>query len=106
MNSRRAAGVLVPATLLALFLLSALAGTAFADAVSPESGGSPNADDIDALYWFVFAIAAVIFVGVEGALLYSLSSSGPARGPSPPRSAATRAWRSGGRWAPRSSSSC
>ena len=72
MNSRRVAGVLVPATLLAPLLLSALAGTAFADALSPESGGSPNANDIDALYWFVFAIAAVIFVGVEGALLYSL----------------------------------
>jgi cytochrome c oxidase subunit 2 len=72
MNSRRLAGVLVPATLLALLLFSALAGTAFADALSPESGGSRNANDIDALYWFVFAIAAVIFVGVEGALLYSL----------------------------------
>jgi cytochrome c oxidase subunit 2 len=72
MNSRRIAGVLVPATLLALLVLSAFAGSAFADALSPESGGSPNANDIDSLYWFVFAIAVVIFVGVEGALLYSL----------------------------------
>ena len=50
----------------------ALAGTAFADAFSPESGGSPNADKIDTLYWLVMVVAVVVFVGVEGALLYSL----------------------------------
>jgi cytochrome c oxidase subunit 2 len=50
----------------------ALAGTAFADALSPESGGSPNADKIDTLYWLVMVVAVVVFVGVEAALLYSL----------------------------------
>jgi cytochrome c oxidase subunit 2 len=56
--------------LLVAFL--ALASPAAADLWSPESGGSPNADRIDTLYWIIFAIALVVFVGVEGALLYSL----------------------------------
>src|ERR1700710_381671 len=49
-----------------------LAPVATADLLSPESGGSPNADDIDTLYKFVFAVAIVVFVGVEGVLLYSV----------------------------------
>ena len=52
--------------------LLALAGPAAADFFSPESGGSPNADDIDQLYWLVYAVAIVVFVGVEGALIYTL----------------------------------
>jgi cytochrome c oxidase subunit II len=50
----------------------AFAGSAFGDAFSPESGGSPNADKIDTLYWLVMVVAVIVFVGVEGALLYSL----------------------------------
>lgn len=50
----------------------ALAVGASADLLTPESGGSPNADDIDTLYKIVLAVAVVIFVGVEGVLLYSL----------------------------------
>jgi cytochrome c oxidase subunit 2 len=49
-----------------------LAGVASADLLTPQSGGSPNADDIDTLYKIVLAVAVVIFVGVEGALIYSL----------------------------------
>ena len=49
-----------------------LAPVASADLWSPESGGSSNADDIDTLYKFVFAVAIVVFVGVEGVLLYSV----------------------------------
>jgi cytochrome c oxidase subunit 2 len=60
------------AVLIALAALLALAGSAFADALTPESGGSPNADDIDTLYKLVLAVAVVIFIGVEGALFYSL----------------------------------
>jgi cytochrome c oxidase subunit II len=67
-NSRRVA----LATLAALGLLLAFAGGAFADAISPESGGSPNADQIDSLYKLVLAVAVVVFLGVEGALFYSL----------------------------------
>ena len=39
---------------------------------TPESGGSPNANEIDGLYKIVLYIAFVIFVGVEGALAYAL----------------------------------
>ncbi len=49
-----------------------LAPVASADLLTPESGGSPNADDIDTLYKFVLAVALVVFVGVEGVLLYSV----------------------------------
>jgi cytochrome c oxidase subunit 2 len=50
----------------------ALAGVASADLWTPESGGSPNADSIDTLYKLILAVAIVVFVGVEGVLLYSL----------------------------------
>ncbi len=49
-----------------------LAGTAFAGAFVPESGGSPNADDIATLYKLVAVIALIVFVVVEGALLWAL----------------------------------
>ena len=52
--------------------LLALATGASADLLTPESGGSPNADDIDSLYKLILVVAFVVFVGVEGALLYSL----------------------------------
>ena len=39
---------------------------------TPQSGGSPNADHIDALYKIALYIALVIFVLVEGGLLYAL----------------------------------
>ena len=45
---------------------------AFADAFTPESGGSPQAEDIDTLYKITLYIGIVIFVGVEATLLYSL----------------------------------
>jgi cytochrome c oxidase subunit 2 len=49
-----------------------LAPSAMAGFITPESGGSPNADQIDSLYKIVLYIAAVVFVGVEGALIYSV----------------------------------
>jgi cytochrome c oxidase subunit II len=39
---------------------------------TPQSGGSPNADNIDSLYKIVLVIALVIFVAVIGALGYAL----------------------------------
>lgn len=39
---------------------------------TPESGGSANADKTDTLYKIVLVVAAVVFVGVEGVLLWSL----------------------------------
>jgi cytochrome c oxidase subunit II len=55
-----------------LLLLPAFTGTALGDAFSPESGGSPQADSIDTLYWLVMVVAIIVFLGVEGALFYSL----------------------------------
>ena len=62
----------------ALALLAGLAGTlvltagASADFITPESGGSANADSIDTLYKVILAVATVVFLGVEGVLLYSI----------------------------------
>jgi cytochrome c oxidase subunit II len=63
---------LVAALLLATTGSLAFAGSAFADFLTPESGGSPNADQIDSLYKIILYIAIAVFVVVEGALLYSL----------------------------------
>ena len=49
-----------------------VAPAALADFWKPESGGSPNADRISTLYIIVFVIGAIIFVGVEGVLLYTI----------------------------------
>jgi cytochrome c oxidase subunit II len=54
-----------------LVLLVAAPG-ALADAITPESGGSQNADDIDTLYKLALYIALVIFLIVEGTLIWSL----------------------------------
>ena len=66
---RRAFAVAFAASVLGAL---ALAGVASADLWTPESGGSPNADDIDTLYKVILVVAALIFVGVEWALVYSL----------------------------------
>jgi cytochrome c oxidase subunit 2 len=68
---RGRAGLLALALLLTVPLFGVLAGTAGASAITPESGGSPNADDIKELYDIVLVLAIVIFLGVEGALIYS-----------------------------------
>jgi cytochrome c oxidase subunit II len=68
MTSRRFLLTLL-AVVTGALLLAPIAG---ADLLTPESGGSSNADDIDTLYKFIFAVAIVVFVGVEGVLLYSV----------------------------------
>ncbi len=50
----------------------AFAPSAFANPLTPKAGGSPNADQIHSLYEIILYIAAVVFVLVEGALIYSL----------------------------------
>lgn len=52
--------------------LLVLATGASADFLTPQSGGSSNADKIDGLYKIVLVVAVIVFVGVEGVLLYSL----------------------------------
>ena len=65
--------LLAPAALAAAMLaLLALAPGAMADVFTPESGGSPNADNIDSLYKIVMYVSIPIFLVVEGALLWSL----------------------------------
>ena len=39
---------------------------------TPESGGSPNANQIDTLYKITLVIALIIFFAVEGGLGYAL----------------------------------
>src|SRR4051794_41836399 len=59
-----------PAALLALLVVALPAG---ADLLTPESGGgSPNAENIDSLYKLILGLAIVVFVGVEGALLWAV----------------------------------
>lgn len=55
-----------------LLLLLAFAPVAGADVFTPESGGSPNADDIDSLYKIVLYVSIPIFLVVEGTLLWTL----------------------------------
>ncbi len=49
-----------------------LAPSAFANFITPKTGGSPNANQIHSLYLIILYIAAVVFVIVEGALFYSV----------------------------------
>jgi cytochrome c oxidase subunit 2 len=57
---------------IALAGLLTFAGVADAGLLAPEAGGSKNADAIRTLYWLVFGLGVIIFVGVEGVLIYSL----------------------------------
>jgi cytochrome c oxidase subunit 2 len=63
---------LLLAVLAAAFLLLALAPAALGNAITPESGGSPNANDIDDVYRIALYIAIVVFLVVEGTLIWSL----------------------------------
>ena len=68
---RRHTALLVAlAAALAVALLASPA--ALANLLTPEHGGSPNADRINTLYVVVLVLATIIFVGVEGALIYSM----------------------------------
>ena len=55
-----------------LVALLALAPAAAGDAFTPESGGSPNADNIDALYKIVLYVGILMFLIVEGTLIWTL----------------------------------
>ena len=56
----------------ALLVALAIAPGALADAITPESGGSAQAEDIDTLYKITLYVAIVIFLIVEGTLIWSL----------------------------------
>ncbi len=69
---RRRRTRLLCAALATSVLSLALAPSALANLITPKAGGSPNADQIHSLYVIILYVAAVVFVGVEGALVYSL----------------------------------
>jgi cytochrome c oxidase subunit II len=52
--------------------MSHLLPSTLASIFTPQSGASPNAQEIDSLYKIVLWFALVIFIGVEGALGYAL----------------------------------
>jgi cytochrome c oxidase subunit 2 len=61
------------------------APAALAGVIAPESGGgSPNADHIQTLYLIAFALGVLIFLLVEGVLIYSLVKFRWRRGGEPP----------------------
>ena len=66
---RRLLVVAVAAALLALLIA---VPPAFADPFTPESGGSQNADDIDTLFKITLYVGIVIFLIVEGTLIWAL----------------------------------
>jgi cytochrome c oxidase subunit 2 len=68
MSRRLFVAVLGAVVLACLFVAPA----AIADTFTPESGGSSNADDIDTLYKITLYVGIVIFLLVEGTLIWSL----------------------------------
>jgi cytochrome c oxidase subunit 2 len=82
-RTRRARVALAATGALSAALLAA--PSALADVISPESGaGSPNADKIKVLYLIAFVLGILIFLLVEGVLIYSLVKFRWRRGGEPP----------------------
>jgi cytochrome c oxidase subunit II len=69
---RRTRLLLLTALAAGVVALLCAAPGALAAPVTPESGGSQNANDIDTLYRITLYVAIVIFLIVEGTLLWSL----------------------------------
>jgi cytochrome c oxidase subunit II len=65
----RRLGAALPAVVLGALVLAPAASAGW---FLPESDGSPNADAIRTLYILIAVIGLVIFIGVEGLLIYSL----------------------------------
>jgi cytochrome c oxidase subunit II len=64
---------ILPLALLAAVVASLFAApAAMAGFISPEHGGSPNADRIHTLYMLTLVVGIIVFVGVEGVLAYTL----------------------------------
>ena len=71
-KTRRRLRVLAAALPVAVLGALVLAPAASAGWFLPESDGSPNADGIRTLYILIALIGLVIFIGVEGLLVYSM----------------------------------
>jgi cytochrome c oxidase subunit 2 len=65
----RTLGLALPIVIVGALLLSPAASAGW---FLPESDGSPNADGIRTLYILITIIGLVIFIGVEGLLVYSM----------------------------------
>ncbi|MEA2243178.1 MAG: cytochrome c oxidase subunit [Solirubrobacteraceae bacterium] len=68
-HPRRVFAITLAAGIVGVLVLAAGASAGF---ITPESGGSPQANSIDTLYKIILGVAVVVFVGVEGVLAYSL----------------------------------
>lgn len=53
--------------------------------LSPESGHSPNADDLNALYWVMLVIAGILLIAINAALIGVIARFRAARGKEPRR---------------------
>jgi cytochrome c oxidase subunit 2 len=53
--------------------------------LSPESGHSPNADDLNTMYWVMLVVGLVLLVAINGALLALMLRFRAARGRQPRR---------------------
>lgn len=60
------------AIVLGALILGLAPGFALADATSPLNPASSGAGGIASLFWLLLILAGIIFVGVEGALLYAI----------------------------------
>ncbi len=70
MGRRKPAVIAAALAVLALGVVPAALGQSPGNGgVAPPSPATPNAEAISQLYWFVFAICAVVFVAVEAALI-------------------------------------
>jgi cytochrome c oxidase subunit 2 len=65
-------GLLAAAVAVALLAILIAAPAALGDPFTPESGGSQNANDIDTLFKITLYIGIVIFLIVEGTLIWAL----------------------------------
>ena len=84
---RRERRVAIVAACTVLLFTEMTAEKAWAGALLPERGGSPNADRIASLYTVVLVLAALVFFGVAVALVYALRAlpraAQPGRGADP-----------------------
>jgi cytochrome c oxidase subunit 2 len=69
---RRSLARTVSATAATVAASLIIPASALANWLTPKSGGSPNADQIHSLYVIILVLAAIVFVIVEGALVYSV----------------------------------
>jgi len=86
----RARKTLLLSLALAALALALLPAAALAAPFSPEPAHSPNADDTTTVYWVMFAIAAVVVVAVNVALIAAVVRFRARRGREPVRVRAGR----------------